>query len=309
MKQPLTAETMRGVWAALIVPWNHDDRPDIDRWEAEVGSYAGTGVRGVYTGGTTGEFYAQDDDTFDRITVTACRAAEAAGLAVQIGCTALSTSQVRRRIGVARVAGADAIQLALPFWLPLSDDEAVGFVKEAADAAGRLPLVLYDTERAKKRIGPDLLRRIVEVVPTVLGMKCTGCSLDELRALAAAAPQVAIGGGEHDLATKTMAGGGGTYSSVTGLNARYVARLYELAAAGRYDEARPMEETVRRYVFDLLIPMVREGLWDSAVDRVQRMAGGGDVGLRCAAPYRSATPEHVERLLAWCREHAPELLR
>jgi dihydrodipicolinate synthase/N-acetylneuraminate lyase len=100
-----TTVTMRGVWAALIVPWNDDDRPDVDRFAAEVRSYAGTGVRGVYTGGTTGDFYAQDDHAFEQITRTACREAPAADLPVQIGCTVLGTAQARRRIAVARSDG------------------------------------------------------------------------------------------------------------------------------------------------------------------------------------------------------------
>ena len=55
--------------------------------------------------------------------------------------------------------------------------------------------------------------------------------------------------------------------------------------------------------------MVKEdGLWDSAVDRVQRVAGGGVVGLRCQSPYRSGTEAHVKRLLAWTRKNTPELL-
>jgi dihydrodipicolinate synthase/N-acetylneuraminate lyase len=110
------------------------------------------------------------------------------------------------------------------------------------------------------------------------------------------------------LIEKLAAGGRGTYSSITGLNARRVVELYELAAAGRAAEATILQDAIRRYTFELLVPMVREGLWDSAVDRVQRMAGGVDVGLRCQGPYRSATPQHVERLLAWCRQNAPELL-
>lgn len=305
----LDRDNLRGVWPALIVPWMDDDTLDEARFVAEIRAYAGTGVHGVYTGGTTGEFYAQDDDTFRRVAEIACAEGHAAGLPVQIGCTALSTRVVRQRIRTALAAGADGIQLALPFWLEVSEAEAVDFFLAAADEAGATPLVLYNTGRAKRKAGPELIGRLAAAVPTLIGMKDTGCSVEELQATLAAAPGLAIFGAEHNLATKLRAGGRGTYSSITGLNARRVVALYELAAAGRFDEARPIEEELHRYTLELLVPMVREGLWDSAVDRVQRMAGGVDVGLRCQAPYRSATPEHIERLIAWCRAHAPALIQ
>ena len=306
--QPLTRDNLHGVWAALLLPWTDDDRLDEPRFAAEVRAYGGTGLHGVYTGGTTGEFYAQDDATFEQVARIACIEGHGIGLPVQIGCTALSTRTVRQRIRAAIAAGADAVQLAVPFWLELSDDEMLDFVCAAAEEAGAVPLVLYNTGRAKRKLSPELWGRLALAAPTLIGAKDTGATVDELRAVLAAAPGLAVFGAEHDLAAKTEAGGRGVYSSITGLNARRVVALYELCRLGRFEEAAPLEDELRRYTFELLLPMVREGLWDSAVDRVQRMAGGVDVGLRCQGPYRSATPEHVERLRAWCRQHAPGLL-
>src|SRR5262245_32405153 len=111
----LTRQTLRGVWCALIVPWTDADELDARRFRNEIRAYQGTGIHGVYTGGTTGEFYAQDDATFDRIANITCSEGHSIGVPVQIGCTALSTRVARQRIAVAKRAGADAIQIALPF--------------------------------------------------------------------------------------------------------------------------------------------------------------------------------------------------
>ncbi|HEX7010954.1 MAG TPA: dihydrodipicolinate synthase family protein [Phycisphaeraceae bacterium] len=127
-RRPLTRQTLHGVWPALIVPWTEQDEPDLHRFAAEVRAYEGTGVHGLYTGGTTGEFYAMDDAAFVSIAQTACDQGHQAGLPVQIGCTALSTRHVRMRVKWARQCGADGIQIALPFWLPLRDDEVLGFL-------------------------------------------------------------------------------------------------------------------------------------------------------------------------------------
>lgn len=304
----LNRDNLHGIWAALIVPWTDDDQLDEARFAAEIRAYGGTGIHGIYTGGTTGEFYAQDDDTFRRIAKITCAGAQEIGVPVQIGCSALSTRTVRQRVRWAIEAGADGLQIALPFWLEVSSGEAINFLKDVADEAGTTPIILYQTMRAKKKLVSSVLGQMVNEVPTVIGAKDTGCTIDELREMLREAPGLAIFGGEHDLMTKMQAGGQGAYSSIAGFNARRTVALYELCEAGSFDEAAPLQEEIRRYTFELLMPMVREGLWDSAVDRVQRVAGGVDVGLRCQGPYRSATPEYVTRLLAWCRANTPGLL-
>jgi dihydrodipicolinate synthase/N-acetylneuraminate lyase len=305
---PLTRQSLCGPWAALILPWTDRDELDARRFKQEVRSYGGTGVHGVYTGGTTGEFYAQDEATFERITRIVCEEAHDVGLPVQIGVSALSTRTVRKRIRVALKARTDAIQVALPFWLELKDDELKRFVREVAAEAGRTPLVLYLTMRSKRKISPELLGELADEVPTFIGTKDTGLDVAGVKAVVQAAPGIAVFGGE-DFLEKLPAGGRGGYCSITGFNAPKVVELYRLCAAGRLEEARPLADALRRYLHEGLVPMLKEdGLWDSAIDRVQRVAGGGVVGLRCQSPYRSATPAHVKRLLAWCRKNTPELL-
>lgn len=306
---PLTRQTLQGVWSALIVPWTDRDELDARRFAREVSSYGGTGVSGVYTGGTTGEFYAQDDATFEKITEIACAGAHRAGLPVQIGATALSTRTTIRRIRVAKRAGADALQLALPFWLELKDDEVERYVAEVTAAAGKTPVILYLTGRSKRKISPELLGKLADRHPTFIGTKDTGSTPDEVRTMLKLAPGLAIFGGE-DFYQRIPAGGRGGYCSITGFNAVKVVELYNLCAAGRLDEAKPLADAMHRYLYEALVnPLVKEaGLWDSAVDRIQRVAGGGVVGVRCQSPYRSGTEKHVKGLIAWVKKNTPELL-
>ena len=306
--QPLTRKTLNGVWSAVILPWDARDKLDERCFAQEVRSYGGTGVHGIYTGGTTGEFYAQDDATYERVARIACEHGHEVGLPVQIGVSALSTRTVRQRIRIALKARADAIQVALPFWLELKDDEVARFVREIADEAGNVPLVLYLTNRSKRKLSPILLGEIADREKTFIGTKDTGLDVKELKAVLREAPDIAIFGGE-DFYQKLPAGGRGGYCSITGFNARKVVELYHLCAAGRLKEAKPLAELMNRYVCEVLVPIVQnEGLWDSAVDRIQRVAGGGKVGIRCQSPYRSGAEKHVKRLLTWCRRHAPDWL-
>src|SRR5688500_18315989 len=256
MSTSLTRKTLNGVWHALITPWTDDDRVDERRFAKEIRSYAGTGIHGVYTGGTTGEFYTQDDASFERITAVACENAHAIGLPIQIGCTTLSTRTARERIRVALKYNADAIQIALPFWLETKDDEAIGFMEDVAAEAGNVPLILYNTSRAKRKIGPEQIGELAGRVPTFIGMKDTGCDLPTLKAMLRVQPDIAIFGGDHDLIERIPAGGRGAYASVTGLNARRVVEYYELCAAGRLDDAKPLYEAINGLMTQVFVPMV-----------------------------------------------------
>ena len=194
--KPLTRKTLSGVWSALILPWTAKDTLDAKRFAQEIRSYAGTGVSGIYTGGTTGEFYAQDDATFAQVTEIACREAHAIGLPVQIGVSALSTLTVKQRVKVAKKFKADALQIALPFWLELKDDEVKRFVKEVAAAAGNTPIILYVTGRSKRKIDAKLMGELVREVPTFIGTKDTGLDAKSVKAILRVAPDLAIFGGE-----------------------------------------------------------------------------------------------------------------
>ena len=308
MIQNLTRKTLQGVWCALIVPWTNTDELDQKRYKKEVRSYGPMGVNGIYTGGTTGEWYAQDDVTFERITKITCEEGHAVGLPVQIGCTALSTRAVRQRIRIAKKARTDGIQIALPFWLELKDDEVTRFFREIADEADGTPIILYQTTRSKRRVEAELLGELAHRLPTFIGTKDTACDVPGLKAMLKKAPDLAIFGGE-DFLRKIPAGGRGGYCSVTGFNAKKVVELYHLCANGCLTEAKPLGEAMHRFVYEALVPLVKsEGLWDSAIDRIQRVAGGGDVGLRCQSPYRSGTMKHVRQVLAWCKNNTPELM-
>jgi len=306
---PLTRTNLHGVWCALIVPWTDRDELDERRFVQECRSYGGTGVHGIYTGGTTGEFYAQDDATYERITKIAVEHAHDVGLPIQIGCSALSTRTARQRAKVAIDAGADALQIAIPFWLTLKDDEVMRFMREIAEAAGDTPIILYTTERAKRLISPQLFGALAHEVPTFIGTKDTGCDVPLLKAILAEAPDIAVFGGDDDFYIKIPAGGRGGYCSVTGLNTARIVKYYELCAAGKLEEALPIYQEINRFMQDHVVALVTEdGLWDSAIDRLLRVCGGGDVGIRCQSPYRSGTQKHLDAMKAWLKQNAPALL-
>jgi dihydrodipicolinate synthase/N-acetylneuraminate lyase len=110
--RPLTADSLRGVWATLLLPLNADDSIDVGRLETQAATLATTELDGLYAHGTAGEFQTLTEAEFDQINEVLA----GTGKPFQIGASHPS-AQVqldRVRRAVAREPG--AIQVILPDW-------------------------------------------------------------------------------------------------------------------------------------------------------------------------------------------------
>jgi 4-hydroxy-tetrahydrodipicolinate synthase len=94
---PLNADQLKGMWAALPATWTLQDQLDEDTTRENVRRMCRAGVHGVYTHGTTGEFYAQSEEEWRRVARATIEESKAHRVACQIGCTALWTGEVIRR--------------------------------------------------------------------------------------------------------------------------------------------------------------------------------------------------------------------
>ena len=64
----LQRNDMIGPWAGLPVAWTPADTFDEDAYRTDVAKTCAAGVPGIYTAGTTGEFYATEIDEWTAIT-------------------------------------------------------------------------------------------------------------------------------------------------------------------------------------------------------------------------------------------------
>jgi dihydrodipicolinate synthase/N-acetylneuraminate lyase len=306
----LTRETFTGPWAGLPVSWTDDDRFDERSYRRAVAACCRAGIPGVYTGGTTGEFYAQEFDDFQRIaraTVEECRAA---GKPAMIGCTSTYTLGAVRRAALAAEIGAVAIQVALPFWMEVADDQVVPFFRDVATAAPGLALSVYETTRTKKSLSLEQHRRIKEAVPNYLMVKATvgtlGATPEGCQVLSTL---VNVFVGEHLWAKLGRQGAKGGCSSAVYWNPRVILGLWQQVERQQWDAADATCAQLAKLFEFLAAEFGHRGFTDTAFDRLGAMAGGRvEPGLRSRLPYPAATTGDVARLRAWYREHWPEML-
>lgn len=304
----LSSATLKGMWAGLPVAWTEDDRFDEDRYRRNVRRTCQIGAHGVYTHGSTGEFYAQTFEEWLAVARATAEEAHACNTPVQIGVTDLSTRQVIRKVEIAAQLGADAVQTAFPFWMPLTQAEAIGFFVDLARAVPGMPIVLYATARAKTPVTPELLRCVLDAGVPLIGCKYTDTAAD-IPTFIRICPEVSFLVGEANLASGMAAGARGACSAYIYVCPRYMLRYYALCEAGEWEAARAIEEHVKAWLAGPCKHLFAKGLQDSALDRTFAYAASFiETELRCRPPYLSASLEDLALYIQLCEGGFPEFL-
>ncbi len=304
----LTSATLKGMWAGLPVAWTEDDRFDEERYRRNVRRVCQAGAHGVYTHGSTGEFYAQGYDEWLAVARATLEEVHACSTPIQVGITDLATRQVIRKMEMAARLGADAVQTAFPFWMPLGQAEAVQFFVDLSRAVPGMPIVLYATARAKTPVTPELLRRVLDASVPLIGCKYTGPVAD-VAELVRTCPEISFLVGEANLASGMAVGARGSCSAYVYVCPRYMLHYFALCERGEWEAAQAIEEHVKAWHAGPCKHLFAKGMQDSALDRVFAFAAGFiEVELRCRPPYIYASQEDVELYIQLCRNGFPEFL-
>ena len=306
----LTRDNFTGPWAGLPVAWTDDDQFDEETYRADVARCCEAGIPGVYTAGTSGEFYAAEFDEWHAIARATVEECHAGSPPAMIGCSSTYTRGAVLRAAAAAELGADAVQVALPFWMETADDQVVPFFAEVAAAVGDLPLSIYETSRAKKLLTLDQHRAVKEAVPTYLMVKSTagiGTTPEGCRSLAEI---VNVFVGEGLWPTLGPCGATGCCSAIVYWNPRLVLAMWELLQQQDWEglqKACAPADALHTFLGERYAP---HGFTDTAYDRMGgRATGFLKTSLRNRAPYIAPTEQDVEDWRQWCRENFPEMLK
>ncbi len=313
-RERLTAGTLRGVWAAVTMFWDEHDRFDEKAYVANTGRVIAAGIHGLYTTGSTGEFYALDEDEFRRMVDIQVELCGRADMPLQIGCCADATRKVIRMLEyVAAKPEVGAAQVVVPYWMELSDRELTQFFKDIATACPDLPLVHYNIPRAKRFLqGPDY-RRLLEVAPNLIGVKYSFAAqhFGQLQDAIRMTPQISYFVGEPLLASAMQLGARGSYSSVVMTNPSFMLKLFATAEARKWDEAMVMQRRAATFLEEIeqFVTGLGEPTSDPAFDKGMAIAAGFFQGSpRLRAPYLGWSDQGVSAVRDWMANRYPELI-
>jgi dihydrodipicolinate synthase/N-acetylneuraminate lyase len=310
----LGASDIYGIWAGSIMCWDENDRFDAEAYAANIRRTLQHRPHGVYTTGSTGEFYAIDLDEFKLMVDIQAQLCGEANVPLQIGCCSDATHKTLRLLEyAASKKQVGAVQIVLPYWMELTDREVLKFFGDLYRACPDMPIVHYNIPRSTRFLHAKDYLRILEVCPSLVGVKYTfaGSHFGDLQSDISATPQLSYFVAEPLLASAMQLGARGCYSSLIGTNPQYMMKFYDAAAARRWDEAMKMQKSLAAFFSQLgvLIDQLGESTCDPTVDKAMAVAAGfAQSHQRCRAPYIGWSDQSVSELRGWMRESYPDLI-
>jgi len=310
----LTADQVRGIWAGVTLSWDENFVLEEEIYAKNIERTIAGGVHGVYTTGSTGEFYVLDFDEFCTMVDIVAEVCGKAGMPLQIGCCSDATHKTIRLLEYA--AGkkeVGAAQINIPYWMELTDRELLQFFKDLNSACPETPLVHYNIPRAKRFLNGDDYLKILEVAPNLIGVKYTfaGSNFGALQTSILKTPQLSYFVAEDMLVSAMMLGARGSYSSLIATDPAYMLDMYAKAEAGQWEEAIKMQQNASKFFTDAteFISQRGEVVIDPVFDKGLAVASGCLLGhQRCRPPHLGWSDETITVFRQWLQENYPEFL-
>ncbi|MBS0664393.1 MAG: dihydrodipicolinate synthase family protein [Verrucomicrobia bacterium] len=304
--RPLKPDEIRGTWGTLLLPINADDSIDYGRLREEIAFQAKAGVDGIYSNGSAGEFHAQTEEEFDRVSAVLAEECGRHRLPFQIGVCHMSAQIARERLRRSRQLAPGAVQVVLPEWFALTMDEIVAFLRVMVAEAAPVGVVVYNPGHAKRVLAAAEWVEIFRRVPELVGVKVGAGDAGWYAAMAPVLARASVFVPGHTLATGVTLGAAGAYSNVACLSPAGAVRW---AGLMRTDPGRALEweRAIQGFIRAHLLPFATEQHYTNcALDKLLAAIGGwANVGTRLRWPYRWIAEAEALRLTEVARRELP----
>lgn len=232
----------RGSIVALVTPMHEDGSVDYPTLRKLVDWHVAEGTDCIGVVGTTGESPTVDvEEHCEIIRVTVEQAA--GRVPVMAGCGGNSTAEAINLAKFARDVGADSQLQVVPYYNKPGQEGQYRHFKAIAEAAGDLPIVLYNVPgRSVADMQHDTVLRLAQV-PGIIGIKEATGNIERAEWLIREAPEgFAIYSGDDATAIALMlCGGHGNISVTANVAPRLMHELCMAALAGDVKRAREIQ--------------------------------------------------------------------
>ncbi|QQL50298.1 dihydrodipicolinate synthase family protein [Mucilaginibacter ginkgonis] len=301
----LSAATLKGNWATLLLPMNADDSIDYVVLSDEIDLLIAAGVDGIYSNGTAGEFHNQTEDEFDKVNALLADKCHAAGMPFQIGASHPSPviSYERAKRGVALKPG--ALQVILPDWVVANHDEQVNFLSRIAGLD--TPLVLYNPPHAKKVLQPKEYGDLQQAVPQLIGLKVLIGDASWISGMKEYASNLSVFVPGHFLASGVKSGvASGAYSNVACINPIAAQKWWQQMQTD-IEAALDLEKRMLQFFDECITPYKNKGFSNPALDKFLTAVGGWSaMTTRLRWPYQYISGDDVAAVRKRAQHLIPE---
>lgn len=291
---------LRGVYSAMITPFDKNEDIDEKGVETLVNWTIGKGISGVFTVASTGESWAlsvEEKARLFRLTVSVVNKR----VPVIAGIGAPSTRESLQLSEAAQKAGVDYLCAAPPSFVRPTQDEMIVHYSELAQATS-VPLILYNIPMlAGNVIGTPAVKTLVKRFPGITGIKDSGGDLTILNDLLIdRRPDFSVVPGIDTLVLPgLLAGSQGAILGSANVCPELSLEVLRLFEAGQLQEAWAVQNRLTRFWLAMSL-----GSFPAPVKAAVEM-----LGLPAGAPRRPVAPLGKEQRVALQRElHAMGVL-
>lgn len=160
---------LEGIIAPFTTPFDDAGQIEFEAVKAQVDWLVENGVHGLAAGGSTGEGHVLARDEYRQLIRTTVEAVDGR-VPLIAGIIASSTAEVIARGQIVKELGVAALQITPPHYLFRPDDAAMIAHFREICAACEVPVLIYNVV-PWCYLSPDLLLRIMDEVPDVIGVK------------------------------------------------------------------------------------------------------------------------------------------
>ena len=231
----------RGVFPYLVSPVNADGTVRTAVLERLADDLIEAGVHGLTPLGSTGEFAYLDRQQRAMIVEATVRAA-AGRVPVVPGIAATTIAEAVLQARSAAAAGADGILAICEAYFPLSDAAVEAYFRAVADAVD-LPVILYTNPNFQRSdLSLDVIERLA-AHPRIVGIKDASSNTGRLLSIMnRCGDRLAVfSASAHIPAAVMLLGGVGWMAGPACLVPKDSVRLYDLCAAGRWNDAMALQ--------------------------------------------------------------------
>ena len=282
---------IRGVVCPMVTPFDEGNRIDLASTRQVVDFVISKGVDCLMVGGTTGE--GMQLSLADRRTLCETvveHVADRVPVIIHTGC--ISTAGTIELTRHAESVGATAASIITPYFFTFDDDSLFGHFASVASAVPDFSIFLYAFPgNTKNDISPALLRRLVNVVPNIVGIKSSNVDLIRLQGyIEAGGEDFLVFCGVDGLMLPALAvGAKAQVSGNSNVFPETFRALYEAFVAGDLERARSWQQVINR-----IRAVFRDGITPAYFKTGLRLRGipAG----RVRPPMRELTPEESEEV-------------
>jgi len=271
----------QGVIPAITTPFEKDLSVDAGLLVKQVDALVRAGCAGVVALGSLGEGGSLSFDE-KKAVLRLCREALGGRAPLVAGVGALTTAEAVRLAELGAENGCDGLMV-LPPYVYRGDWRETRAHFEAVVAETELPCMLYNNPIAYGTdVLPEQLRELADALPNLVAVKESSADVRRLTAIrAACGERLALFVGVDDLIVEGIAAGAvGWIAGLADALPEESVRLFELARAGRLDEARAL--------YDWFLPLLRLDTVPKFVQLIKLVQAETGLGSEAVRPPRLA---------------------